>query len=285
MPPSGDGAKQWNKGEKVSISPVAPTTLQTICQGVKSQYTENYTWGGWWALGRGWPGWGGLWTRRRRAFGLHALRCGGTGLEVDRRPWEQKERNQGTISLQDRFLKKPSAHVGCEHNIHPLQKIISKHTLHPKTHFKQQQVVCSKNHSSSSSIKQRPDQSTRYDLPGTSLLTDDGLKSVSTYCKQNKIYTPARRHWSQSEWLDALSVWIMLILPCRGREGCPRLGLLGAEGSPWVGEGQGLLRGEGRGEDPGAEPAPGWRCWGRISSTSSSTSPDTEDKLRQETRA
>lgn len=74
---------------------------------------------------------------------------------------------------------------------------------------------------------------------------------------------------------------VMLHLPCEGREGCPRLGLLGAEGSPWVGEGQGLLRGEGRGEDPGPEPAPGWRCWGRISSTSSSTSPGTDNKSGQ----
>lgn len=57
-----------------------------------------------------------------------------------------------------------------------------------------------------------------------------------------------------------------------------RLGLLGAAGSPWVGEGQGLLRGEGTGEDPGPEPAPGCRCWGRISSTSSSTSPGTDKR-------
>lgn len=42
-----------------------------------------------------------------------------------------------------------------------------------------------------------------------------------------------------------------------------------------MGEGQGLLRGEGRGEDPGPEPTAGCRCWGRISSTSSSTSPST----------
>lgn len=70
-----------------------------------------------------------------------------------------------------------------------------------------------------------------------------------------------------------------LCSPCDGREGCgARLGLLGAVGSPWVGEGQGLLRGEGRGEDPGPEPAPGCRCCGRISSTSSSTSPGTGDK-------
>lgn len=69
-----------------------------------------------------------------------------------------------------------------------------------------------------------------------------------------------------------------LHLPCDGREGCPRLGLLGAGGSPWVGDGQGLLRGEGRGEVPGPEPAPGSRCCGTISSTSSSTSPGTVNK-------
>lgn len=69
-----------------------------------------------------------------------------------------------------------------------------------------------------------------------------------------------------------------LHLPCDGRDGCPRLGLLGAGGSPWVGDGQGLLRGDGRGEVPGPEPAPGSRCCGMISSTSSSTSPGTDNK-------
>lgn len=51
------------------------------------------------------------------------------------------------------------------------------------------------------------------------------------------------------------------------------LGRMGSAGSPWVGEGQGLLRGDGFGDEPRSMPAPGCRCWGKISSTSSSTSP------------
>lgn len=118
-------------------------------------------------------------------------------------------------------------------------------------------------------------------LPGISLLSDDGLKSASMHYKQNTnaVYIQARREDSLNRWWVCTGFRLCIVLrvpfsPCDGREGCPpRLGLLGAAGSPWVGEGQGLLRGEGRGEDPGPVPAPGCKCWGRISSTSSSTSP------------
>lgn len=45
-----------------------------------------------------------------------------------------------------------------------------------------------------------------------------------------------------------------------------------------MGDGQGLLRGEGRGEVPGPDPAPGSKCCGTISSISSSISPGVDSK-------
>lgn len=44
----------------------------------------------WWALWRCWSGRGGVGARRRWTFGLQALSCGGTRLEVNRRPCEEK---------------------------------------------------------------------------------------------------------------------------------------------------------------------------------------------------
>lgn len=105
-----------------------------------------------------------------------------------------------------------------------------------------------------------------------SVLNKTGLCSLTNINVQISASLPG------SLYTHRLRVRHHLHLPCDGREGCPRLGLLGAGGSPWVGDGQGLLRGEGRGEVPGPEPAAGSRCCGTISSTSSSTSPGTDNK-------
>lgn len=52
-------------------------------------------------MGGCWSGWGGLRTRRRWAFGLHALRSGCTRLKVNRRPWKKKRK--GVVYLRNDF--------------------------------------------------------------------------------------------------------------------------------------------------------------------------------------
>ncbi len=155
--------------------------------------------------------------------------------------------------------------------------------LHHETCFKRKQVVYCKTHHKPSKTIHNTHIRCYLEILSSVMMDLNLLPCITNRIKLQFIFQQAETGAWADDWTVVLANWfqvcVMLYLPCDGREGCgARLGLLGAEGSPWVGEGQGLLRGEGRGEDPGPVPAPGCRCWGRISSTSSSTSPGRGEK-------